>query len=63
MLSTEAVLAPTSTASQRERISTNRRLSRFDEKSDGVRPRVEMRASQVIAKFAITYGRVLISGF
>ena len=41
------------------RISTSRRLSRFEEKSAGVWLRVEMRPSAVIAKFAVTNGRVL----
>src|SRR5678815_337851 len=59
MLSDVTVFTLAITASHVARISTSRRLSRFEEKSAGVWFRVEIRPSAVIAKLAVTNGRML----
>ncbi len=56
MVSAPTVVAPAMTASPSERISRNRALSVGEEKSEGVRFRVEILPSQVRAKFATTRG-------
>ena len=56
MVSAATVVALARTASPSERISRSRFLSAGEEKSEGVRLRVEIRASQVRAKLAITRG-------
>ena len=63
IVSEASVRAPARTASHPARIFTSRRLSRFEEKSLGVKFRVLMRPSAVSAKFAVTNGRGRLACF